>query len=124
MQQLRVADEKFWDILAELTRKGIKRVMPEGTVLDSVFDRALEDVRFSMLLVPLPLAAGRNRSRTPRSRRERGGKGKGKDDKGPKVKGKGKGKDKGHNSSPPVPRELLPEGGFRHRGSGGHLLFL
>ena len=110
MQQLRVADEKFWDILAELTRKGIKRVMPEGTVLDSVFDRALEDIRFAMLLVPLPLAAGRNRSRTPRSRRERGGKGKDKGDKGPKAKGKGKGKDKGHNSSPPVPRELLPEG--------------
>ena len=111
LAQIKAADEQFFDILAKLTRKGIKRQTPEGTPIDAVFSDALLDVRFTMLLTPLPLAAGRARSRSPART------GKGKSKKGD-VKGKGKGKEgkakgKGNynnTSSPPIPRELLPEG--------------
>ena len=109
IQQIRLADEKFFDVLAELTRKGIKRNTTEGSPLDAMFDQALNDMRFTMLLLPLPAPPGRQRSRTPRrvrvgasgsSNRDAGAKGKAK---------KGKGKSKG-KSKAPNPVELLPEG--------------
>ena len=115
IQQIRLADEKFFDVLADLTRKGIKRSTPEGSPLDTVFDQALNDMRFTMLLLPLPAAPGRQRSRTPRRvRKNQPGSSNqdpvGKGGKAKKGKGKGKGKGKNKDYKAPVPVELLPEG--------------
>ena len=113
-EQIRKADERFWDALAELTPDGIKGITPAGTVINAIFQEALNDETFKMLLVPLPLAARRDRSRSPKGE-YRGGKGGKKD----KTKGKGKGKDKGQRKgksgeynqrNTALPRELLPHG--------------
>ena len=122
IKQLRLADEKAWDLLAELTRGGIKGTSEQGTVIDGHIDKVMFDPRFTMLLVPLPApitiqvpTPGRVAPPTPpikkktkaQKRQERAqqdrdrGRGGG--------RGRGRGRDK-KKYTLPVPEELRPDG--------------
>ena len=89
MSQIRVADEMFFELAGQMTRRGIQ-VSSDVPKLDELVDSILVDPRFSMLLTPLPKAAGRQRSRTPKRQRTKKDKGKGDSD-----EGKGGGKNSG-----------------------------
>ena len=124
LQQVKEADQMFFDLLARKARGGIKKQVPEGFYLDALAREVLQDSRFTMLLNPLPRPVGRarSRSRSPRNRRttNRWGNDKGSDyktKKGDKVKGGGKGKNKGKDKGKQkergnvaLPKELLANG--------------
>ena len=113
--QIRAADEKAWDMLAQETRKGIVDVGFGRTNVDEAMDKVLGDLRFTMLLLPRQRAVGGEPApKKPRKGKE--GKGaKAWENKGPKAgpkggkaqKGKNKGKGKGKPRTPPMPAELV-----------------
>ena len=102
LQQMEQADKKFFVMLAESCREGIK-MTPKGRPCDLHFKDCFDSVEFLSLLVARPLAVGGRASNpgpNPKRARLEG------DD--PKGKGKGKkGKGKGSNKDAP-PKELTP----------------
>ena len=107
LAQIKAADEMFFELAGQLTRRGIQASGPgEQPVVDAFIGEILADTRFSMLLTPLFKGSQRDRSRSGQRRKTKSG---GKGD--TKKKGKGKGKSKNNDTyRTPIPHELLPHG--------------
>ena len=115
--QLRMADAKLWQLLAEKTRKGVQ-CTAAGRPLDSIFEAVSQSPEVLHILQPLPKSSGAPKFHDiPDERPERPGPYSGKG----RKKGKGRGKGKLASKSTRVPSALA--GTRSHTNAGEAICF-
>ena len=118
MKQLETADKKFFVLLGEETRSGIKATQT-GRPCDAAFDKVFNCAEFRHLLQPRMAATSQAVKETPSQSVEQ-------PNKRPKTGAKGKGSGKGKEQAAPfqrIPTELLKLGAVAATPKGNRLCF-